>query len=179
MYVGQRRFQDVCDLLDGAGFDFVRFLAIGETSVRAPLGFRGDGYQDFADALFLRRSHRVPRDDPRRREMLTKLCLFALTFGVIKSAVHCLTALHGATLPKARAYERFVAACRCSPPSCRRIASPTIPPRRVSSNGPKYLKACAAKMPLTCVNSSGTSGWPTANSRRCCAAMASLTSRRR
>ena len=26
MYVGQRRFQDVYDLLDGAGFDFVRFL---------------------------------------------------------------------------------------------------------------------------------------------------------
>ena len=30
MYVGQRRFQDVYDLLDRAGFDFVRFLAIGE-----------------------------------------------------------------------------------------------------------------------------------------------------
>src|ERR1700675_1765714 len=63
MYVGQRRFQDVYDQLGGAGFDFVRFLAIGETSVRAPLGFRGDGYQDFADALFLRRCDRVPGGD--------------------------------------------------------------------------------------------------------------------
>ena len=112
MYVGQRRFQDVYDLLDDAGFDFVRFLAIGETSVWAPLGFRGDGYRDFADALFLRRCDRVPRDDIGRREMLTKLCFFALTFGVVELAVQCITALHGAALPQARAYERFVAACR-------------------------------------------------------------------
>jgi FkbM family methyltransferase len=112
MYVGQRRFQDVYDLLDGAGFDFVRFLSIGETSLRAPLGFRGDGYQDFADALFLRRCDRVPRDDAGRSAMLTKLCFFALTFGVVELAVQCLTALHGATLPEATAYERFVAACR-------------------------------------------------------------------
>jgi FkbM family methyltransferase len=112
MYVGQRRFQDVYDLLDGAGFDFVRFLAIGETSVRAPLGFRGDGYQDFADALFLRRCDRVPGGDAGRGEMLTKLSFFALSFGVIELAIQCLTALHGATLPQARAYERFVAACR-------------------------------------------------------------------
>jgi FkbM family methyltransferase len=112
MYVGQRRFQDVYDQLDGAGFDFVRFLAIGETSVRAPLGFRGDGYQDFADALFLRRCDRVPGGDAGRGEMLTKLCFFALSFGVVELAIQCLTALHGATLPQARAYERFVAACR-------------------------------------------------------------------
>jgi FkbM family methyltransferase len=39
MYVGQRRFQDVYDLLDGAGFDFVRFLAIGETSFGRRSGF--------------------------------------------------------------------------------------------------------------------------------------------
>jgi FkbM family methyltransferase len=112
MYVGQRRFQDVYDLLDGAGFDFVRFLAIGETSVRAPLGFRGDGYQDFADALFLRRCDRVLGDAAGPGAMLTKLCFFALSFGVVELAVQCLTALHGATLPQSRAYERFVAACR-------------------------------------------------------------------
>jgi FkbM family methyltransferase len=112
MYVGQRRFQDVYDLLDGAGFDFVRFLSIGETSVRAPLGFRGDGYQDFADALFLRRCDRVPSDAAGRGEMLTKLCFFALTFGVVELAIQCLTALHGATLPQTGAYERFVAAFR-------------------------------------------------------------------
>jgi FkbM family methyltransferase len=112
MYVGQRRFQDVYDLLDGAGFDFVRFLAIGETSVRAPLGFRGDGYQDFADALFLRRCDRVAHDAASHGELLTKLCFFALSFGVVELAIQCITALRGAALPQARAYERFVAACR-------------------------------------------------------------------
>jgi FkbM family methyltransferase len=134
MYVGQRRFQDVYDLLDGAGFDFVRFLAIGETSIRAPLGFRGDGYQDFADALFLRRCDRVPRDDAGGGAMLTKLCFFALSFGVVELATQCLTALHGATLPQTEAYERFVAACRdvyqrdakLFPP----LFSAILPPRR-------------------------------------------------
>jgi len=136
MYVGQRRFQDVYDLLHGAGFDFVRFLTIGETSVRAPLGFRGDGYQDFADALFLRRCDRVPRNDIGRREMLTKLCFFALTFGVVELAVQCITALHGAALPQARAYERFVAACsdayardaKLLPP----LFSAILPPHRMA-----------------------------------------------
>jgi FkbM family methyltransferase len=134
MYVGQRRFQDVYDLLDGAGFDFVRFLAIGESSVRAPLGFRGDGYQDFADALFLRRCDHVPHDDAGRA--LTKLCFFALSFGVVELAIQCLAALHGATLPDARAYERFVATCRdiyerdakLFPP----LFSAILPPHRVA-----------------------------------------------
>jgi FkbM family methyltransferase len=112
MYVGQRRFQDVYDLLDSAGFDFVRFLAIGETSVRAPLGFRGDGYQDFADALFLRRCDRISGDAADRGVMLTKLCFFALSFGLVELAVQCIGALHRATLPQTKAYERFVAACR-------------------------------------------------------------------
>ena len=107
--------------------------SIGETSVRAPLGFRGHGYQDFADALFLRRCDRVPRDAAGRGAMLTKLCFFALSFGVVELAVQCIAALHGAALPQARAYERlwrpagtFTSATpsfsrRCSPPSCRRI----------------------------------------------------------
>jgi FkbM family methyltransferase len=136
MYVAQRRFQDVHDLLDGAGFDFVRFLAIGETSVRAPLGFRGGGYQDFADALFLRRCDRVPGEDAGRRDMLTKLCFFALSFGVVELALRCIVALHGAALPQARAYQRFVAACRdvyqrdakLMPP----LFSAILPPHRIA-----------------------------------------------
>jgi hypothetical protein len=44
--------------------------------------------------------------------MLTKLCFYALSFGVIELAVQCLAALRGAALPQASAYERFVAACR-------------------------------------------------------------------
>ena len=136
MYVGQRRSQDVYDLLDGAGFDFVRFLAIGETSVKAPLGFRGNGYQDFADALFLRRCDRVPRDDAGRGAMLTKLCFFALTFGVVELAVQCLAALHRATLPQTKAYQRFVAACRDVYERDAKLLPPQfssiLPPHRVA-----------------------------------------------
>jgi FkbM family methyltransferase len=137
MYVGQRRFQDIYDLLDSAGFDFVRFLSTGETSVRAPLGFRGEGYQGWADVLFLRRCDRIARDDPRGREMLTKLCFFALTFGVVELAIQCITALHGMTLPQTTAHERFVAACRhvyerdtkLFPP----LFSAVLPPHRISN----------------------------------------------
>jgi FkbM family methyltransferase len=112
MYLGQKRFQEVYDLLDSAGFEFVRFLTIGETSDTAPLGFRGSGYQGQADALFLRRIDRIPRDEPRRREMLTKLCFFALVFGVVELAVQCVAALRGMTLPHGAVYERFVATFR-------------------------------------------------------------------
>ena len=111
-------------------------MSIGETSVRAPLGFRGDGYQDFADALFLRRRDRMPSDDSRRRAMLTKLCFFALSFGVVELAMQCITALHGAALPQARTYERLVAACRdvyerdakLFPP----LFSAVLPPHRIA-----------------------------------------------
>ena len=112
MYVGQRRFQDVRDLLDDAGFEFVRLLSIGETAVAAPLGFRGQGYQGWADALFLRRSDHMPSDDARRAEMLTKLGFFALVFGVVELAVQCFAALRDLPAPQACAYQRFIAACR-------------------------------------------------------------------
>jgi hypothetical protein len=136
MYLGQKRFQDVYDLLDSAGFEFVRFQSIGETSDSAPLGFRSTGYQGQADALFLRRSERIPLDDPSRREVLTKLCFFALVFDVVELAVQCLTALNGKTLPRTGAYERFVAACRdiyqrdakLFPP----VFSAVLPPHRMA-----------------------------------------------
>jgi FkbM family methyltransferase len=112
MYLGQKRFQDIYDLLDGAGFEFVRFLTIGETFDSAPLGFRGSGYQGLADALFLRRCDRIPSGDPRRSEKLMKLSFFALALGAVDLAVQCFAALRETTLPQAHAYERLVAACR-------------------------------------------------------------------
>jgi FkbM family methyltransferase len=136
MYLGQKRFQDIYDLLDGAGFEFVRFLSIGETVDTAPLGFRGNGYQGQADALFLRRSDRIAGDAPHRSDMLTKLCFFALVFGVVELAVQCLTALRGVTLPPAATYERFVAACRaiyeCDAKLFPPVFSAVLPPHRVA-----------------------------------------------
>jgi hypothetical protein len=112
MYHGQKRFQDVYDLLDNAGFDFVRFLSLGETADAAPLGLRGSGYQGQADALFLRRIDRLPIEEEHRTAMLIKLCFFALVFGVVELAVQCLVALRGSTVPRASVYQRFIAACR-------------------------------------------------------------------
>ena len=112
MYRGQKRFQDIYDLLDGAGFNFVRFLSLGETADAAPLGLRGSGYQGQADALFLRRIDRLPSDGVHRTSLLIKLCFFALVFGVVELAVQCLAALRGADVPRAATYQRLVAACR-------------------------------------------------------------------
>jgi len=112
MYRGQKRFQDIYDLLDGAGFEFVGFLSLGETADPAPLGFHGRGYQGQADALFLRRIDSLPVGGARRNDMLTKLCFFALVFGVVELAVQCMVTLRGADMPQAGSYQRFVAACR-------------------------------------------------------------------
>jgi FkbM family methyltransferase len=146
MYLGQKRFQDVYDLLDGAGFEFVRFLSIGETSDAAPLGFRGSGYQGQADALFLRRSDRIPSDEPRRRDMLTKLCFFALAFGIVDLAVQCLAALRGMTLPRTAAYQRFVAACRDLYERDAKLFAPVfsavLPPHRLAD----YSAAASPKL---------------------------------
>jgi FkbM family methyltransferase len=124
VYRGQKRFQDIYDLLDGAGFDFVRFLSIDETADPAPLGLRGSGYQGQADALFLRRIDRLPIEEEHRSAMLIKLCFFALVFGVVELAVQCLAALRGSTVPRASAYQRFIAACR----DCYDLDAKLFPP---------------------------------------------------
>lgn len=117
MYVGQKRFQDVHDLLSTLGFEFVRFLSIGETSGPiAPIGFRSSGYQTWADALFLRRPDSISITNENRGEMLCKLCFFAIVFGNIELAIHCIEFLgsralrpaHSFSLPDLPVYARFV-----------------------------------------------------------------------
>ncbi|HZL59469.1 MAG TPA: FkbM family methyltransferase [Stellaceae bacterium] len=91
MYVGQKRFQDVYDLLREFGFEFVRFLSLGEASgPAAPLGFRSSGYQSWADALFLRRPDSIPTKGKNYADMLRKLCFVAIVFGNIELAIDCL-----------------------------------------------------------------------------------------
>ena len=115
-YVGQKRFQEIFDLLDQLGFVFVRFLSIGEISrLGAPIGFRGAGCQGFADALFLRRPGTFSLPAAQRREQLTKLCFMAIVLGSIELAVECIQLLRDlpraamADGPDGRAYTRFVA----------------------------------------------------------------------
>lgn len=85
MYRGQKRFQEVLDLLDGAGFAFIRFTRMGELSgPRRPLGLRGRGRQIWADALFLQRPNGV---SPISATRLLKLAFTALVFGHIEFAL--------------------------------------------------------------------------------------------
>lgn len=85
MYRGQKRFQEVLDLLDGAGFAFIRFTRMGELSgPRRPLGLRGRGRQIWADALFLRRPD---GGGPISATRLLKLAFTALVFGHIEFAL--------------------------------------------------------------------------------------------
>ena len=103
MYVGQKRFQDICDLLTERGFDFVRFVSIGEASgPAAPLGFRLGGYQSWADALFLRRPDTLARH-PDAAEKLCKLCFMAIVFGNIELAIDCVDRLRHLAAPPAPA----------------------------------------------------------------------------
>ena len=111
IYAGQRRFQDVYDLLDDAGFNFVRFLAIGETLSGRRSGFAAMATRISPMRCFCAAATR-PARDARRRATSTKLCSLALSFGVVELAIECLMALDGATLPQVNAYDRFVANCR-------------------------------------------------------------------
>jgi len=89
MYRGQKRFQDILDLLDSRGFSFVRFERMGELGgPRKPIGQRGSGCQMWADALFLRRP-----DTPSSESQLEKLAFIATAYGHLEFAMSCLERL--------------------------------------------------------------------------------------
>lgn len=97
LYQGQKRFQEICDLLGGLGYAFVRFLEIGELAgPSAPLGFRSGGYQTWADALFLRRPQKFNVDDSRHSKLCKKLAFFSIVFGVTELAIECFELLQEA-----------------------------------------------------------------------------------
>jgi FkbM family methyltransferase len=139
-YQGQKRFQDIFDLLQGLGFEFVRFLSIGNASKPVtPLGFRGTGYQGWADALFLRRPGSISTPPGERRETLSKLCFMAVAFGLIELAVECVEKLGTTPATDDRhsaAYAQFVDAlaavyerdAKLFPPRFSKI----LPPHRIA-----------------------------------------------
>jgi FkbM family methyltransferase len=115
LYEGQPLFHDVAARLEEFGFVFARFLNLPEMPpYRGPLGFRGDGFHTYADALFLRRPKEIAERFGARRELaLRKLILTAIAHGQIEFAL-----LAGETLDADRredpegaellSYERFV-----------------------------------------------------------------------
>ena len=93
IYRGQRLFGDLVKLLSEQGFDFVRFLHMGELSpFRAPIGLRGEGFHIWAEALFFRRMDNMDRigDELRRYVMLRKLAFIAIIFNQFEYGLKCL-----------------------------------------------------------------------------------------
>jgi FkbM family methyltransferase len=104
MYRGQKRFIDVLDLLDGAGFSFVRFERMGELGgPKTALGLRGAGCQMWADALFLRRP-----DTPSSPTQLEKLAFISVVYGHLEFAITCLDQLGLRWRQERRGQRRYV-----------------------------------------------------------------------
>lgn len=94
-YKDQKLFGDIVELLSGMGFDFVGFQNIGEmSSFRAPVGCRAQGFQMYADALFMRRItdlENVYPDEQKCCAMLQKLAYIAIVFNQFEYGMQCLS----------------------------------------------------------------------------------------
>ena len=109
MYRGQKRFQEIYDLLDREGFSFVRWSHIHERNgPRSPIGLRAAGCQFFGDALFLRRPWTI---EAQSKTQLKKLCFFSIVYGQMEYAVWCLEqlAVDDFVPSSQNTYEAFIA----------------------------------------------------------------------
>jgi FkbM family methyltransferase len=99
LYQGQKLFGDLAHFLAGQGFEFVRFLHIGEAPpFRAPLGQRGQGFQVWGDALFLKNLSTIPCDDNDSLLKLAKLAFFAVVFNQFEYGLNCLKRMEQSSL---------------------------------------------------------------------------------
>lgn len=94
VYQGQKVFGDICSYLSDRGFYFVKFLKTTEYSpYRSPVGLRGEGFQVFSDALFMRRIDSLEALDGDRLKidnMLKKLAFIAIVHGQFEYGMECL-----------------------------------------------------------------------------------------
>lgn len=94
VYEGQKLFGDVSSFLYDKGFNFVKFFKSTQYSpCRYPTGQRGEGFDAFADALFLRRVEDLEtsvRDKSLLRLMLNKLAFVSIVYGQFEYGLRCL-----------------------------------------------------------------------------------------
>lgn len=96
VYKNQKLFGDVTKLLADQGFHFVRFWGGVHqehhelSPFRAPIGLRGEGFQYYADALYLRRLDSLGSDGLESYIMLQKLAFIAVIFNQLAYALQCL-----------------------------------------------------------------------------------------
>jgi len=85
LYIKQHLFGDIEKLLSSQGFEFIKFLYIGEFSAyRAPLGLRAEGEQVFAEALFLKRDDSIGNNTAEDYVKLRKLAFLAIAFNQLE-----------------------------------------------------------------------------------------------
>lgn len=88
LYKDQRLFGDIEKLLSSEGFEFIKFLAIGELSpYRAPIGLRAEGQQVYADALFLKRGEAVENKTCEDYVKLRKLSFLSIVFNQLERSL--------------------------------------------------------------------------------------------
>lgn len=92
LYQGQPLFGDIHARMRKMGFNFIRFFG-REAQVnffRAGIGFRGEGMQMAADALFLKDPESVEKEAKNPKLSLIKLAFIAISFGYLEYALDCL-----------------------------------------------------------------------------------------
>jgi len=90
----QKLFGDVTKLLADQGFHFVKFHSLHSHQMaspfRSPVGLRGEGFQLFADALYLRRLDTISSNGLEAYIMLQKLAFIAIIFNQLEYGLECL-----------------------------------------------------------------------------------------
>ena len=128
LYKNVRRFGDVVGLLEESGFHFARFVdTVDAYGSRQPIGWRSDGFQIAANALFLRRVETVPSDG--LDSVLEKLAFASVVFGHLDHAFSALSAIEssqaiGANTPS---WCGFVRQLRSAATKCPKIYLPKFP----------------------------------------------------
>lgn len=94
VYQGQKVFGDISRFLSERGYYFVKFLKTTKYSpYRSPVGLRGEGFQVFSDALFIRKIDSLEALDEDRSQIhfkLTKLAFIAIVYGQFEYGMECL-----------------------------------------------------------------------------------------
>jgi FkbM family methyltransferase len=92
IYKDQKLFGDITQFLSGEGFDFVTFLSIdrGMSPFRAPVGLRAQGFQTYADALYLKRLDKITNDTTEIYLMLQKLAFISIVLNQFEYGLQCL-----------------------------------------------------------------------------------------
>ena len=104
MYVGQKLFGDVLNLLTGEGFKFVGFLGVGQAPpYRTPVGLRGKGFALWSDILLFKDLDRLATVDAATSfTALRKMAMIAIVYNQFEYALEALR--RSAELPGATAF---------------------------------------------------------------------------